>query len=189
MFTDGTEVEFAFAYNEMKLLTIDDCFAFDGDGKMTITANKQLVLGTKAVGYGETVCMRLQTTTTDNTPGGYRVFIGSSGFENRGGEIRPYTVDANGTMKEVMRDGDMKIGNNILDAGTTLYMSVEFVDGKAVMTIEFDTGGVVHTFTYTFENRVANEITDENATVGFWIRTDAVTSLTAFNSEGWKNRP
>ena len=188
VFADGVEAEFTFAYNEMKLLNVDDCFAFDGDGKVVLTADKQLLSGTKAVGYGDTVALHLQTTTVEKTNGGYRVFIGSYGFENRGGEIRPYTLDANGTMKEVMRDGGLTIGNTILNDGATLYMSVEFVDGKAVMTLEFDTDGVVHTFTYTFENRVANEIASDNATVSVWIRVDAVTSLTIYNSEGWKNR-
>jgi hypothetical protein len=115
------------------------------------------------------------------------MLIGSYGFECRGGELRPYTLDANGTMKEVARDTGMGLSATLLNNGATLYMSVEIVGETAVLTLSVE-GNTTYDYTYVFAKRVANEISSENAKMGFWIRTDAVTSLTVYNETAWANR-
>ena len=67
-------------------------------------------------------------------------------------------------------------------------MSVSFVDGKAVMNLQVVDGDTNYEYVYTFEKRVANEITDANAKMNFWIRTDAVESLTIYNETAWENK-
>jgi hypothetical protein len=161
---------------------------FGASGKIDLTANKTLLASDRAVGYGKTVAMRLFTKTPDKTDGGFRIFIGSYGFESRGGEVRPYALDANGTMTEIARHTGMSLNGKILNEGGTVYMSVSFVDGKAVMNLQVVDGDTNYEYVYTFEKRVTNEITDANAKMNFWIRTDAVESLTIYNETAWKNK-
>ena len=82
----------------------------------------------------------------------------------------------------------MDLSNKVLNGGATLYMSVSFVNDKPVLTLQIVNGTTSHEYTYTFENRVANEITGADAKMTFWIRTDAVTSLTVYNETAWENR-
>ena len=167
---------------------MDDVMSFGTNGQIVLTANKQLLTGSGTVGYGKTVMMRLSTTTPDKTDGGVRIFIGSYGFECRGGELRPYTLDASGNMKEFARDMGMGLNNKMLNEGATVYMSVSFVDGKAVLNLQVVSASKSYEHSYTFANRVTNEIADANAKMNFWIRTDAVTSLTIYNETAWANK-
>lgn len=187
-FTDGTEVEFSFAYSVWNVVDMDGLLPFDEQGIWNLTADKTAVYSEEAIGYGKVLRIHMQTTTVANTSGGLRVFLGSYGFECRGGEVRPYTVDANGTMAEVARNAGMGLYNTFFDGGATLYLSVEFVDDKPVLSIKAGTenGWIEHR--YVFPNRVANEIADGDAKACFWIRTDAVTSLQVYRTSVWAER-
>ena len=187
VFTDGTEISFSFTCKVIDVL-MQDVMSFDASGKIALTANKTLLSSNSAVGYGKTVAIRLFTTSPDKTDGGYRIFIGSYGFESRGGEVRPYTIDANGTMTEIARHTGMSLNGKLLNEGGTVYMSVSFVNGKAVMNLQLVKGDTNYEYNYTFEKRVTNEITDANAKMNFWIRTDAITSLTIYNETAWENQ-
>ena len=187
VFTDNSEVTFATTWVLVDVRA-SSLINFMSDGKVTLTDNKALLFSDGAVGYGKTVMVNMSTTTVEKTLGGFRVFIGSYGFECRGGEMRPYSLDANGTMKEVMRDGGLGLSNTIMNEGATLYMNVSFINDKPVLTIIVEKDKVMTAHTYTFANRVANEITDGNAKLGFWIRTDAVTSLTVYHETAWANK-
>ena len=187
VFKDGTQIAFTFNCKVIDTL-MDDVMTFDENGQIVLTANKTLLYSDDVVGYGKTVTIKLSTIAPDKTDGGVRIFIGSYGFECRGGEVRPYTLDANGTMKEIARHTDMGLKNTIFNDGATVYMSISFVDGKAVMNLQVVVGNTNYEHTYTFEERVANEISSENAKMGFWIRTDAITSLTIYNAEAWANK-
>ena len=92
--------------------------------------------------------------------------------------MRPYTIDANGNMKEVARETGMHLPNTMFDGGATLYMTVEIIDNKPVLTIKAESGTITYEHTYVFQSRVANEIPEASMKMTFWIRTDAVTSLT-----------
>ena len=188
VFVDGTETPFSLEWKVLNVTKMDGLFTFGESGVITLTANKTPLKSDGVIGYQTMAMIRAETTTVDKTDGGYRVFIGSYGFECRGGEVRPYTLDANGTMKEVLRDAGMGLSNTSLNTGATLYLSVEFVDNKPVMTVRLEKGATVVEYTYTFASRVANEIASDNAKMTFWIRTDAVTSLTLYNSSAWANR-
>jgi hypothetical protein len=188
VFADGQQQEFELDWKEMNVVTMDNLFNFDENGLVVLTANKEPITSVAAVGYGKTAVMKMSTTTVDKTNGGVRVFIGSYGFECRGGEMRPYTLDANGNMKEVARETGKMLPNTLFNNGATLYMSVDFVDDKPVLTIKAEMGIHAYEYTYTFETRVANEISDENAKVTLWIRTDAVTSLTVYNTSAWSKK-
>ena len=187
VFTDGTEVAFEINWKSMDIVRMDNVLTFDSDGKVVLTENKVLLTGSGVVGYGKMAIIRATSTTVEKTQGGFRMLIGSYGFECRGGELRPYTLDANGTMKEVARDTGMGLSSTLLNNGATLYMSVEIVGDTAVLTLSVE-GSTSYDYTYVFAKRVANEISSENAKMGFWIRTDAVTSLTVYNETAWINR-
>ena len=188
VFGDGAESVFTIDWKVMDVVLMDNLFTFDSDGKVSLTENKVPITSTGVVGYQKTALVRIETTTVDKTDGGFRVLIGSYGFECRGGEMRPYTLDTNGTMKEMGRDLGMTLSNKILNEGAVLYMSVEFVDDKPVLSIKVEKGSAVYEHTYTFASRITNEIASENAKMTFWIRTDAVTSLTIYNSTAWSSK-
>ncbi len=185
VFTDNTNVEFSFIYNDVNIKYMDEYMAFDAEGKIVCTENQTLLAGTGAVGYGYAACVRLQTETIASTNGGIRIFLGSYGFECRGGQMRPFTIDSNGTMIEAARDLGMSLPNTVFNGGATLYLTAEFVNEKPVLSIKVDTGSAVYSYRYTFSTRVANEIADADAKMNFWIRTDAVTSLTLYNESAW----
>jgi len=185
IFTDGIEASFEMDWRELNVMSMDNIMTFNSDGKVELTANKTPLTSSGTVGYGQLVVIHASTTTVENTQGGFRIFIGSYGFECRANEVRPYTIDSNGTMKEVARDTGMRLPVTVLNEGNTLYMSVDIVGNTAVLTIRVE-GTTTIEHTYTFANRVANEISSENAKMTFWIRTDAVTSLTVYNSTAWK---
>lgn len=187
VFTDNSEATFATTWVLVDVRA-SSLINFMSDGKVTLTDNKVLLFSDGAVGYGKTVMVNMSTTTVEKTQGGFRIFIGSYGFECRGGELRPYSLDSNGVMKEVMRDGGMGLSATILNEGATLYMNVSFINDKPVLTVIVEKNHVMTVHTYTFANRLANEITDGNAKLGFWIRTDAVTSLTVYNETAWANK-
>ena len=177
VFDDGTETEFRFEWKELNIVTMNQIFVFNEQGEVVLTADRTPLESTGLIGYGKTALVKMQTTTVENTNGGLRVFIGSYGFECRGGELRPYTIDANGTMKEVARETGMLLPNTLFDVGATLYMSVEIIDNKPVLTIKAEKGNSIYEYTYVFQSRIANEIPELSAKMTFWIRTDAVTSL------------
>jgi hypothetical protein len=180
VFNDGTETEFTLDWKELNIVTMNQIFAFNEQGEIKLTANRTPLVSTGTIGYGKTALVKMQTTTVEKTEGGLRVFIGSYGFECRGGEIRPYTKDANGNMKEVARNTGMHLPNTAFDGEATLYMSVEITDNKPVLTIKVEKGNSVYEHTYVFQSRVANEIPEDSMKMTFWIRTDAVTSLTIY---------
>ena len=180
VFDDGTEAEFTLEWKEYNIVTTNQIFAFDGQGEIKLTADRTPLVSTGTIGYGKTALIKMQTTTVENTEGGLRVFIGSYGFECRGGEMRTYTIDASGTMKEVARNTGMHLPNTVFDGGATLYMTVEIVDNKPVLTIKVEKGNSTYEYTYVFPSRIANEIPEASVKMTFWIRTDAVTSLTIY---------
>ena len=188
VFEGNLEVEFSFYYDEVNVRTMDDYMAFGSDGTIVLTDNKVLLTGTAAVGYEYTACVRLQTTSVSKTDGGIRIFLGSYGFECRGGEMRPYTINSSGTMKEYARDMGMQLPNTLFDGGATLYLTISFVDDKPVITIKVETSNATYEHSYTFASRVANEIADADAKMNFWIRTDAITSVTLYNESAWAAR-
>ena len=102
--------------------------------------------------------------------------------------MRPYSMDANGTMTEVARDAGMGLPNDFFNNGATVYLSVEFVDEKPVLTLKAVTKNSYVEHTYTFGSRVANEISAADAKPCFWLRTDAVTSLKVYHSTAWAER-
>lgn len=180
VFNDGTETEFTLDWKELNIVTMNQIFAFNEQGEVKLTANRTPLESTGTIGYGKTALVKMQTTTVTNTEGGLRVFIGSYGFECRGGEIRPYTIDANGTMKEVTRNAGMHLPNTMFNGGATLYMTVKIINNKPVLTIKVENGNSTYEHTYVFPSRIANEIPETNMKMTFWIRTDAVTSLTIY---------
>ena len=84
------------------------------------------------------------------------------------------------------------ISDNIINVVIILIkfvkLFVSFKNDKPVLTVIVEKNHVMTVHTYTFANRLANEITDGNAKLGFWIRTDAVTSLTVYNETAWANK-
>jgi hypothetical protein len=159
---------------------MNQIFAFNEQGEIKLTANRTPLESTGTIGNGNTALVKMQTTTVANTEGGLRVFIGSYGFECRGGELRPYTKDANGTMTEVARNTGMHLPNTMFDGEATLYMTVKIINNKPVLTIKVENGNSTYEHTYVFQSRIANEIPETNMKMTFWIRTDAVTSLTIY---------
>ena len=115
-----------------------------------------------------------------------RVFLGSYGFELRGGIMRVYTVNTNGNISEVSRDTGLKVNSFPFLNGGTLTMKVELVEDKAVMTVHID-GSVTGEFTWTFD-RIENEIAHENAKMSFYMREKDVASITIYNTQAWENK-
>ena len=188
VFTDNTELAFSFVYDEVNIKFMDNVMSFGEDGTILLTANREPLTGSGVVGYDHTACVRLTSTTPEKTDGGVRIFLGSYGVEIRGGEMRPYSIDANGNMKEVARDLKMGVPNKVFDEGATFYLTIDFVNDLPVLTMKIVVENAVYEHSYSFASRVANEISSENAKMTFWIRTDAITSLTIYNEQAWAKR-
>jgi hypothetical protein len=141
-----------------------------------------------------------ESTITDNTAiihmsmekvvepegGGLRVFLGSYGFELRGGIMRVYTVDKNGNIAEVSRNTGLKVDSFPFVGGGTLTMKVEIVENTAVMTVRIE-GSVTGEFSWTFD-RISGEIAHENAKMSFYMREKDVASITIYNETAWANK-
>ena len=118
--------------------------------------------------------------------GGLRVFLGSYGLEFRGNIMRVYTIDSNGTVAEVSRDTGFKVASYPFETAGTLYMSVEIVEDKAVLTVKVE-GTETKEFTYTFD-RIADEIASEEAKITIYMRTSELSSVTIYDSTAWANK-
>ena len=62
-------------------------------------------------------------------------------------------------------------------------MSVEIVGDTAVLTVGIEGSQTVE-FTYTF-NRIENEIASENAKITIYMRSQALSSVTIYDSTAW----
>ncbi|MBQ7912444.1 MAG: tyrosine-protein phosphatase [Clostridia bacterium] len=169
-------------------LELDAYMNFGSEGTLVLN-NAEAVVGTVAVGYGKRVCVRMQSQMESGSSGGIYVFIGSYGFMLRGDEFRPYTKSVDGSLTEIARNTSLACDNEQFNSGNMLlYLTVEMVDGKPTMTIEFGEESVLQTYVYTFAEHCTNEIASENAVMTFAIRTDAVNVLTIYNADAWKNK-
>ena len=166
-------------------VTMDGLFNFGETGAVTFTQPSELHTSSGVVGYSNTAIIHMSMEkVVEPEGGGLRVFLGSYGFELRGGIMRVYTVNTNGNISEVSRDTGLKVNSFPFLNGGTLTMKVELVEDKAVMTVRIE-GSVTGDYSWTFD-RIENEIAHENAKMSFYMREKDVASITIYNTQAWE---
>ena len=184
----GQELIFTFTCEAIDCVELDEYMPFDENGALILTADNSLVTGTKAVGYGQTVCVRMQSTLVGEN-GGITVMVGSYGFQLRGGEFRAMQLSDGGTITETARNTGLGGNVHIFDEGETLlFLTVDFADGKPVMQIKVLSNGIWLERTYTYAGSINGEIASENAKVTFSIKAPDCSGLNVYTSTAWKNR-
>lgn len=188
-FDDGTAASFSFIYDVFDTVELDNYMPFDNNGTVTVNTQAPQVTGSVAVGYGKTVCIRMKSDMAQDSAGGIYVLVGSYGFLLRGGEFRTVQMTSDGTITETARNLGLNYPNTAFNGkNTLLYLRVEIVDNKPVLTINVGNDADMKTFSYTYNTRISGEIPTEDAKVTFAINTSAVTSLTVYNTSAWENK-
>ncbi|MBQ3012777.1 MAG: hypothetical protein IJD74_04470 [Clostridia bacterium] len=165
---------------------LDNYMPFDNNGTVNVNAQAPQATGSVAVGYGKTVCIRMKSDMAQDSAGGIYVLIGSYGFLLRGGEFRTVQMTSDGTITETARNLGLNYPNTAFNGkNTLLYLRVEIVNEKPVLTINVGNDADMKTFSYTYNARISGEIPTEDAKVTFAINTSAVTSLTVYNTSAW----
>ena len=181
------ELPFTFTYEGVDYIELDEYMAFT-NGVITLDQTTSLVTGTMAVGYGQKVCVRMQATLSGDH-GGITVMIGSYGCYIRGGEFRAMQMASGGAITETARNTGLGVDVHSFDEGDTLlFLTVDIVENKPVMTIETLKNGTKRTYTYTYQSRIAGEIESENANVTFSIKTPDCSALNIYTSNAWENK-
>jgi hypothetical protein len=165
-------------------VTMDEMFTFDAKGTATFAEVSTFIHSNAAVGYGNKAIIHMSMKKGVTGNGGLRMFLGSYGLEFRGDIMRVYTIDNNGTVEEVSRDTGFKVSSYPFEEVGTLYMSVEIVEDKAVLTVKVE-GAETKEFTYTFD-RIGNEIAHQNAKLTIYMRSGEVDSVTIYNTQAWE---
>lgn len=120
------------------------------------------------------------------TAGGIYVLIGSYGFLLRGGEFRTVQMTSDGTITETERNLGLNYPNTAFNGkNTLLYLRVEIVDNRPVLTINVENDADMKAFSYTYNTRISGEIPTDDAKVTFAINISAVTSLTVYSTNAW----
>ena len=115
--------------------------------------------------------------------------IGSYGCYIRGGEFRAMQMASGGAITETARNTGLGVDVHSFDEGDTLlFLTVDIVENKPVMTIETLKNGTKRTYTYTYQSRIAGEIESENANVTFSIKTPDCSALNIYTSSAWGNK-
>ncbi len=185
-FDDGSEKSFSFIYDIFDTVELDNYMPFDNNGTVNVNAQAPQATGSVAVGYGKTVCIRMKSDMAQDSAGGIYVLIGSYGFLLRGGEFRTVQMTSDGTITETARNLGLNYSNTAFNGkNTLLYLRVEIVNEKPVLTINVGNDADMKTFSYTYNARISGEIPTEDAKVTFAINTSAVTSLTVYNTSAW----
>ena len=185
-FDDGSEKSFSFTYDIFDTVELDDYMQFNEDGTVVVTAQAPQITGNVALGYGKTVCIRMSSDMAEDSAGGIYVLIGSYGFLLRGGEFRTVQMTSDGTITETARNLGLNYPNTAFNGKSTLlYLRVEIVDNKPVLTINVGNDADMKAFSYKYNARISGEIPTDNAKVTFAINTSAVTSLTVYSTNAW----
>lgn len=185
-FDDGSEKSFGFTYDIFDTVQLDEYIAFEDNGTVTLTAQAPQITGNVALGYGNTVCIRMSSDMASDSAGGIYVLVGSYGFLLRGGEFRAVQMTDNGTITETARNLGLNYPNTAFNGkNTLLYLRVEIVNEKPVLTINVGNDADMKTFSYTYNARISGEIPTKDAKVTFAINASAVTSLTVYNTSAW----
>ena len=184
---DGSEIPFSFIYDVYNGIELDEYMQFGESGTIVINSQSTKVTGSKPIGYGKTVCIRMQSDMSGDSSGGIYVLIGSYGFLLRGGEFRTAQMTADGTISETARSLGFTYPQTAFNGGNqTLYLCVDIVDEKPILTINVGSGNSMQTFTYTYSSQISNEIASEDAKVTFAINSGSVNSLTVYNTSAWQ---
>ncbi|MBE6684637.1 MAG: hypothetical protein E7592_03170 [Ruminococcaceae bacterium] len=183
---DGSEIPFSFTYDVYNGIELDEYMQFGENGTIVVNSQSTKVTGIKPVGYGKTVCIRMKSDMPDDSAGGIYVLVGSYGFLLRGGEFRIAQMTSDGTITETARNLGLNYPNTAFNGGNqTLYLCVEIVNEKPVLTVKVGNDNSMQTFTYTYDSQISNEIASEDARVTFSINSSYVTSLTVYNTDAW----
>ena len=188
VFTDNNYAEFSLEWSELYDVTMDGFFNFDEAGVATLTDRGKYITSEGTVGYGKKAVIHMSMDKGEEATehGGLRVFLGSYGIELRANKIRVCTLNSNGTYVEVSRDTGGEVSSYPFEIGGTLYMAVEIVGDTAVLTVRVE-GSETVDFTYTF-TRIDNEIASENAKITIYMRQQALSSVTIYDSTAWANK-
>ena len=183
---DGSEIPFSFTYDVFDNIELDDYMQFNEGGTVVVTAQAPQITGNVALGYGKTVCIRMSSDMSSDSAGGIYVLIGSYGFLLRGGEFRTAQMTADGTISETARALGFTYPQTAFNNGNILlYLRVEIVDEKPILTIKVGNDADMKTFTYTYNAKISGHIPTEDAKLTFAINTSAVSSLTVYTSNAW----
>ena len=183
---DGTERHFSFTYDVFDTVELDGYMPFDERGTVLVNAQDSQITGNVAVGYEKTVCIRMTSDMSSDSAGGIYVLIGSYGFLLRGGEFRIAQMTADGTISETARSLGFTYPQTAFNNGNILlYLRVEIVDEKPILTIKVGNDTDMKTFTYTYDAKISGHVPTEDAKMTFAINTSAVTSITVYNTDAW----
>ena len=183
---DGSEIPFSFIYDVYNGIELDEYMQFGESGTIVINSQSTKVTGSKPIGYGKTVCIRMQSDMSSDSSGGIYVLIGSYGFLLRGGEFRAVQMTSGGAITETARSLGFTYPQTAFNNGNILlYLCVDIVDEKPILTINVGSGNSMQTFTYTYSSQISNEIASEDAKVTFAINSGSVNSLTVYSTNAW----
>ena len=186
--SDDRELSFKFVYEKADWIELNDYMAFNDKGMIVLNSSTSQVSGTAAVGYGTKVAVRMKSNVL-NQSGGIYVMIGSYGILLRGNEIRIMQMSEGGELAETKRGLGYTLNAATFNAGeAVLFLSVDFIDDKPVIGIKILSGGQTKEFSYTYDARIHNEISSDNAKMTFQINTVDVNELIIYTSLAWKNK-